>query len=166
MFVDGWLLFDLGPLQGLGRGSLEKSGRCCFAVFQHEISYGNLMNISKNCRCFLTICSSSSFKFTKNWRSCKKNPSHLPDRKKFSEMMSFDGNSHGFWRSNFGDSSGQIIATSHDLTPNGGLVKYYNLARFLDSSLEGLPSTKSRFRPWSRISWHRTGCVGMWEEPM
>ena len=47
MFVDGWLLFDLGPLQGLGRGSLEKSGRCCFAVFQHEISYGNLMNISK-----------------------------------------------------------------------------------------------------------------------
>ena len=67
------------------------------------------------------------------------------------------GNSHWFWRSHFGDSSGQIIATSHDLTPNGGLVKYCNLARFLDSSLEGFPSTKSRFRPWSLISWHRPG---------
>ena len=35
------------------------------------------------------------------------------------------------------EESGQIIATSHDLTPNGGLVreirlmKYYNLARFM-----------------------------------
>ncbi len=46
--------------------------------------------------------------------------------------------------------SGQIIATSHDLTPNGGLVremgplisgklrlvKYYNLARLFGSDLE------------------------------
>ena len=48
-------------------------------------------------------------------------------------------------------SSGQIIATSHDLTPNGGLVreiplfisgkprlvKYYNLARFMEHTRYG-----------------------------
>ena len=34
------------------------------------------------------------------------------------------------------DSFGQIIATSHDLTPNG--VKYYNLARFMESDVPSL----------------------------
>ena len=47
MFVDGWLLFDLGPLQGLG--FLDPNGEVWKmledAVFQHGNSYGNLMNI-------------------------------------------------------------------------------------------------------------------------
>lgn len=93
MFVDGWLLFDLGPLQGLGRGSLEKSGSC-FAVFQHEISYGNLMNISKIVGVFKQSVHHHLSNSPKIGGLAKKNPSHLPDRKKFSEMMSFVGNFH------------------------------------------------------------------------
>ena len=58
--------------------------------------------------------------------------------------------------------SGQIIATSHDLTPNGGLVgeipvisgksrlvKYYNLARYIppvSKTLEGQPTCQHGYR--------------------